>query len=163
MGSTRYRLIQPDEVAAAAALAREAFDQAVAPTYQPEGVSEFYRYASTDALAERNATGHVTLVADQSGKLIGMLQLRERKHVSMLFVRPSHQRNGIGRGLLEAAITLIGDADCGLTVNSSPNAVPAYGRMGFHVTDSEQCVRGIRSVPMHRPKVGVKGSRGRKS
>jgi GNAT superfamily N-acetyltransferase len=68
----------------------------------------------------------------------------------MLFVRPSHQRSGIGRGLLEAAITLAGDPDCGLTVNSSPNAVSAYQHMGFQVTDSEQCVHGIRFVPMHR-------------
>ena len=41
-----YRQIESLETAAVAALAREVFDQFVAPHYQPVGVSEFHRYAS---------------------------------------------------------------------------------------------------------------------
>ena len=68
----------------------------------------------------------------------------------MLFVRPSRQRRGIGRGLLAAVGTLAGHTDCEFTVNSSPNAVSAYERLGFRITGSEQCVHGIRFVPMQR-------------
>jgi hypothetical protein len=64
----------------------------------------------------------------------------------MLFVRSSRQRGGIARGLLAAA----GDAKCAFTVNSSPNAVSAYERLGFRITGSEQCLHGIRFVPMQR-------------
>ena len=60
MNSTFYRQIEPFETAAAAALAREVFDEFVAALYQPEGVSEFHRYASVDALSQRHGSDHVT-------------------------------------------------------------------------------------------------------
>ena len=84
-------------------LAGEVFDQFVAPHYQTEGVAEFHRYASVEALSQRHESGHITLVAEHSGELVGMLHLRKPCHVSMLFVQPSRQRGGIGRGLLAAA------------------------------------------------------------
>ncbi len=91
MSSIVYRQIEPFETAAVATLAREVFDQFVAPHYQPDGISEFHRYASADALSQRHGLGHVTLVAEHSGELVGMLHLRNLCHVSMLFVRPSFQ------------------------------------------------------------------------
>jgi hypothetical protein len=75
-----------------------------------------------------------------------MLHLREPCHVAMLFIRSSLQRSGVGRGLLAFA----GDTNCEFTVNSSPNTVAAYKRLGFRVTGSEQCVHGIRFIPMQR-------------
>jgi GNAT superfamily N-acetyltransferase len=145
-----YRQLYLSETAAVSSLAREVFDQFVAPHYQTEGVVEFHRFASVEALSERHKSGHITLVAEHSGELAGMLHLREPRHVSMLFVQASRQRVGIARGLLAAAGALAGDADCEFTVSSSPNAVSAYERLGFRITGSEQCVHGIRFVPMQR-------------
>ena len=150
VSSIIYRQIHPSETAAASSLAREVFDRFVAPHYQTEGVAEFHRYASAEALSQRHKSGHITLVAEHSGELVGMLHLREPRHISMLFVQPSRQRGGIARGLLAAAAALAGDADCEFTVSSSPNAVSAYERLGFRITGSEQCVHGIRFVPMQR-------------
>jgi GNAT superfamily N-acetyltransferase len=141
-----YRRLEPAEVEAASTLACEVFDQFVAPQYEPEGVAEFHRYASAAALSERNMANHVTHVAEQGGELVGMLHLRVPCHVAMLFVRSSLQRSGIARALLASA----GDANYELTVNSTPNAVAAYERLGFRATDSEQCVHGIRFIPMQR-------------
>ena len=146
VSSLIYRRIEPSETAAAATLAREVFDQFVAPYYQPEGVTEFHRYASPDALSQRHVSGHATYVAERGGELVGMLHLRALCHVAMLFVQSSLQRSGIARALLASA----GDANCEFTVNSSPNAVAAYERLGFRVTGSEQCVHGIRFIPMRR-------------
>jgi GNAT superfamily N-acetyltransferase len=146
VSSLIYRRIKPSETAAAATLAREVFDQFIAPYYQAEGVTEFHRYASADALSLRHMTGHVTYVAERSGELVGMLHLRAPYHVAMLFVQSSLQRSGIGRALLACA----GDVKCQFTVNSSPNAVAAYERLGFRPTGSEQCVNGIRFIPMQR-------------
>jgi GNAT superfamily N-acetyltransferase len=150
VSSIIYRQIEPFETAAVATLAREVFDQYVAPHYQPDGILEFNRYASADALSQRHDFGHVTLVAEHSAELVGMLHLRSLCHVSMLFVRPSFQHKGVGRGLLAAAGTLVGDANCEFTVNSSPNAVSAYEHLGFHTIGAEQCIRGIRFIPMRR-------------
>jgi GNAT superfamily N-acetyltransferase len=145
-----YRQIEPFETAAVAALAREVFDEFVAPLYQPDGISEFQRYASADALSQRHESGHVTLVAEHSGELVGMLHLRKPRHVAMLFVRSSFQHRGIGRKLLAAAGALVGDGNCEFTLNSSPNAVAAYQHLGFHAIGPEQCVHGIRFIPMRR-------------
>jgi predicted N-acetyltransferase YhbS len=150
VNSTIYRQIEPFETAAVAALAREVFDQFVAPHYQPDGVSEFHRYSSADALSQRHESDHVTLVAEHSGELVGMLHLRKPRHVAMLFVRSSFQHKGIGRKLLAAAAALVNDSDCEFTVNSSPNAVLAYEHLGFHAVGDEQCVHGIRFIPMRK-------------
>ena len=150
VSSIIYRKIEPSEAAAVSSLASEVFDQFVAPHYQVEGVAEFHRYASAEALSQRHKSGHITLVAEHSGELVGMLHLREPRHVSMLFVQSSRQRGGIARGLLAAAGGLAGDMDCEFTVSSSPNAVSAYERLGFLISGSEECVRGIRFVPMQR-------------
>lgn len=150
MNSTIYRQIEPFETTAVAALAREVFDQFVAAHYQPDGVSEFHRYASVDALSQRHESDHVTLVAEHSGELVGMLHLRKPCHVAMLFVRSSFQHKGIGRKLLAAAAALVNDPDCEFTVNSSPNAVAAYEHLGFQAIGDEQCVHGIRFIPMRR-------------
>jgi predicted N-acetyltransferase YhbS len=145
-----YRQLHPSETAAVSNLAREVFDQFVASHYRTEGVAEFHRYASAEALSQRHQSGYITLVAEHSGKLAGMLHLREPRHVAMLFVRSSRQRGGIARGLLAAAGTFAGDSDCEFTVSSSPNAVSAYERLGFSVTGPEQCINGIRFIPMQR-------------
>ncbi|PYJ23517.1 MAG: hypothetical protein DME92_00885 [Verrucomicrobia bacterium] len=123
VSSLIYRRIEPSETAAAATL-----------------------YASADALSQRQVSGHATYVAERGGELVGMLHLRAPCHVAMLFVQSSLQRSGIARALLASA----GDANCEFTVNSSPNAVAAYERLGFRVTGSEQCVHGIRFIPMQR-------------
>jgi GNAT superfamily N-acetyltransferase len=146
VSSLIFRQIEPSEIAAAATLAREVFDQFVAPHYQPEGVTEFHRYASAEALSQRHVCGHATYVAERDGELFGMLHLRVPCHVAMLFVQSSLQRSGIARALLASA----GDVNCELTVNSSPNALAAYERLGFRVTGSEQCIHGIRFIPMRR-------------
>ena len=150
VSSIIYRQIHPSETAAVSSLAREVFDQFVAPHYQTEGVAEFHRYASAEALSQRHKSGHITLVAEHSGELVGMLHLHKPRHVSMLFVQSSRQRGGIACGLLAAAGALAGDMDCEFTVSSSPNAVSAYERLGFRITGPEQCVHGIRFVPMRR-------------
>lgn len=150
MSSIIYRRIHPSETAAVSTLARAVFDQFVAPHYEAEGVAEFHRYASAEAFSQRHESGHITLVAEDSGKLFGMLHLREPSHVSMLFVQSSFQRRGIARGLLAAAGALADNADCELTVSSTPNAVSAYECLGFRVAGPEQYVNGIHFVPMQR-------------
>ena len=76
------------------------------------------------------------------------------RHVSMLFIRADGQRSGIGRGFLHIAIKTCRERSdaCGvITVNSSPNAVAAYERLGFAATGNERCVHGIRFIPMQLP------------
>ena len=138
-------------MAAAALLATEVFDEFIAPLYSHGGREEFHRYAASEALQQRSRGDHLTLIAESGGRVVGMLHLRQCRHVAMLFVARSHQRIGIGRALLRAAIQLIheqGASPGRLTVNSSPNSVEAYRRLGFSPVGPEQVIHGIRFLPM---------------
>jgi ribosomal protein S18 acetylase RimI-like enzyme len=148
---THIRPMRAEELPEVAALATRVFDESIAPTYSAEGIASYRDYATAANFASR-AGDHRLLVAERDGEIIGMLELRGAAHVSMLFVSPSEQRRGIGR-LLLAAADAMSDAEV-MTLNATPNAVPAYVRLGFEATGEEQERNGIRFVPMSRRKCG---------
>ena len=142
------RLGEEEQVAA---LAIRVFNTYVAPLYSTEGVAEFSRYANSDAMALRLPPKHFTLVAEHANKLIGMIEIRNHTHVSMLFVDDDQQRKGIGRKLLKEALSISKKSEptpFTVTVNASPNAIDAYKKFGFFPQGNEQTINGIRFTPM---------------
>jgi GNAT superfamily N-acetyltransferase len=124
----------------------EAFVEAVAPLYPPEGIATFQEYAQAGAIQARDGEGHMTFVAEQDKRITGMLHVRTPAHLAMLFVLPNHQRTGLARSLLETA-----DRHARiLSVNASPNAVPAYEKLGFAVVGEMEQHKGMWVVPMRR-------------
>jgi hypothetical protein len=67
-------------------LVTSTFQRDVAPLYAQEGIREFLSYANPSALKNRQAQNHVVLVASQDESIVGMLELRDYCHVSLLFV-----------------------------------------------------------------------------
>ncbi len=131
-------------------LVRQVFDSNVAPLYSAEGNEEFYRYIKLEDFLQRIRTNHRVFVArDSSGSVVGVVEIRDCFHISLLFVRDDLQRSGIGRSLVEQAITVAKAAgSVSMTVNSSPNAVTSYESFGFRVVAEEQLMNGIRFIPM---------------
>ncbi len=147
----RFRPIQPGEEVEVSQLVVRAFRQSVAVLYSPEGVTEFLRFAKSEAIKERAKKNFRVFVADTGQEICGMVEVRDCHHISMLFVEPEAQRLGIGRRLLNLAIEVCRKEDPQLrevTVNSSPNAVEAYRRFGFAVTSPEKEKKGLRFTPM---------------
>jgi GNAT superfamily N-acetyltransferase len=139
------------ELEAVSQLACEVFCEFIAPLYSPGGTQEFLHFAKAEAWRERHQSGHLTWVAEIDGQLAGTIHLRNGTHVAMLFVRAQHQRSGVGRSLVQLAVAqarALQPPPKLMTVNSSPNAVPAYERMGFLPVGPEQTINGIRFVPM---------------
>jgi GNAT superfamily N-acetyltransferase len=127
------------------------FAEFVAPLYSQEGVSEFRKYLDIDKLAQRLKAGNFVLLAKSGSDIIGVVEVRDNNHIALLFVEASHQKKGIGKQLLKAAIEKckIRKPDTHrITVNSSPNAVSAYRTLGFNAFEREQVVNGIRFTPM---------------
>jgi GNAT superfamily N-acetyltransferase len=152
MIGVKIRPIDEEDAEAAARLVGEVFGQYVAPLYVAEGVVEFLTYASREAFAQRLAGGHAGFVAEsERGELIGLVEIRDSSHISLLFVLGAWQRQGIGKELVGRAV-----ANCRkssphapvMTVNASPNSVGAYERLGFRSTGPEEERNGIRFVPM---------------
>ncbi|NCN82347.1 MAG: GNAT family N-acetyltransferase [Candidatus Pacebacteria bacterium] len=117
------------------------FDDAVASYYSEQGNAEFYKYIEPSAIIERLTTNHWILTTKVGNKLLGIIEIRSNNHLAMLFVDSNHQRQGIGKHLLAAAIKQARHNNPELkkpTVHSSPNSVSAYKKLGFTTTASEK-------------------------
>jgi GNAT superfamily N-acetyltransferase len=152
MTGTNIRPIMVGDAEAAARLVGDVFGEYVAPLYDARGVAEFLAYASREAFAQRLSGGHVGFVAEsERGVLVGLVELRDPCHLSLLFVSGERQRQGIGRELVGRAVAYCRQSNPEIpvmTVNASPNSVGAYDRLGFRPTGPEEERDGIRFVPM---------------
>ncbi|MCC6474486.1 MAG: GNAT family N-acetyltransferase [Burkholderiales bacterium] len=87
------RLARPGDAGVVAALSRDLIESGLGWSWSPERVAR--------AMRDRNT---VTLIASERGKLVafGIMYFGdEHAHLSLLAVRPSHQRQGVGRRMLE--------------------------------------------------------------
>lgn len=147
------RFMHEGEERAVCNLVHKTFDLTVAPLYSKKGLLNFKKYADPGEMLQRVNMNHFVLVALLGRELVGMIEMRSYNHVSLLFVEPQCHGRGIAGNLLKSAIEfcLIRNPDLmEVTVNSSPNAVNAYKRMGFMSIGGEQTINGVRSVPMRK-------------
>ena len=136
------RLLPPEEHPEALSLIWEVFSQYEVPDYSDEGIREF-RAALDDF--ERNRAMDFYGAFDRR-RLLGVLAMRQPRHIGYFFVDGSHHGHGVGRELYDAMRRDY--AQQVFTVNSSPYAVEIYRHLGFVPTDSEQVTNGIRYTPM---------------
>ena len=118
-----------DDVPAISALCMAAFNEAVAPSLSAAGIATFGSVAAADAFAARLQGDNHILVAEQDARVVGVVELKEGRHLAMLFVDPACQGRGIGHALFEAVLLRVREPV--LTVRASLNAVPVYERYGF--------------------------------
>jgi predicted N-acetyltransferase YhbS len=128
------RPARPDDLAAISAICMAAFSEAVAPSLSAQGVATFTQVAAADAFAERLQGDNHILVAERDGDIVGVIELKEGRHLAMLFVDPACQGQGIGHALLQAVLPQLRAP--AMSVPASLNAVPTYQRYGF-VIDGE--------------------------
>ena len=149
-----YRYLQPGEETAVCNLVTRVFNEFIAPDYTDEGTREFNAYIEPERLASRYQSNHkviVATIATHHDEIVGMLELRNGEHISLLFVDKRFQHKGISRRLVQQAIDICRQDNPNqrqMSVNSSPYALPVYKRLGFHVTQPEQVSHGIRYIPM---------------
>lgn len=147
----RIRELEEDEITAAHALVSSVFDEFVASLFSDEGITEFKSFIDPPKLIERLRSNSFILVAEIGANMAGVIGVRDWSHVFLLFVRGDYQGKGVARLLLAEVLRRCKAARPDLeriTVNSSPNAVGAYRRMGFIPTNEEQVTNGVRYVPM---------------
>lgn len=133
------------------ALVIRVFNEFVAHQYSDNGIQEFLKYVEPNCLSERCQEGDFVVLARSQGKIVGMIEIVENSHISLFYTEGERQGTGIGRELLRKALEIcVRDEPTmkGITVNSSPNAVNIYEKLGFYVMEPEQVKNGIRFVPM---------------
>jgi GNAT superfamily N-acetyltransferase len=149
--SVEYRSMKPGEENQVIELVSRVFHQFVAPLYSEDGVAEFMKYLDPSRLADRAKGDSFVRVAESNNQIIGVIAVKDGSHIALFFVSAEHQGKGIGRKLLSQAVQkcISNNPDLTwITVNSSPNAVAVYRRLGFRETSEERTVNGIRHVPM---------------
>ncbi len=140
----------PDDWEAAMELCWRTFLKFEAPVYSQEGIDNFLKFISGAELHKMFLIDEYKMyVAREEGsdEIIGVTSVRNRNHVSLLFVDERYHRMGIGRALLKR-LQRQPEGDIKLTVNAAPYAVEFYHKLGFIDSDSMQESDGIKYTPM---------------
>lgn len=149
--SIEYRKMKQGDASQVCTFITGVFNQFVAPEFPQEGIEEFMTYIQPEALVSHLKSDHFALIAAIRSEIIGVIAVRDHNHVALFFVDSRYQRRGIGRELCRKALEICNCQEVKpsqMTVNASPNSVNAYKKLHFEPTDKEQCVNGIRFVPM---------------
>ncbi len=150
MESIMIRPIKMEEWENAMGLAWKTFLKFEGDDYDQEGIDNFRDFITDQTLRRMFLLGEYILYgAFFRGQIVGVISLRNKTHISLLFVDEEFHRTGIGRRLIYELRDLVaGMGGYGLTVNASPYAVGFYHKIGFVDTDIEQKKDGIRYTPM---------------
>lgn len=154
MGDLVFRNAETQDIEEIHHILSRVFGEHVAPGYQQEGIQEFLTYIEPAALDARLNKNHFMLLCCHNNTIVGVIEIRNNDHVSLLFVDTAYHRKGIARRLLNMVLDICRKNNPELkevTVHSSPNAVPIYERLGFQATKEEQLKNGIRFIPMKLP------------
>ncbi|HPM13753.1 MAG TPA: GNAT family N-acetyltransferase, partial [Bacteroidales bacterium] len=132
-------------------LIKNVYDEFVSIDYSDEGNKHFYDWIDPSRIAKRQKEQINLLVALLNSKIIGMIEIRDNKNISLLFVNKQYQGQGIAKRLFHESLKFCIQRDSTLDtfyVHASPFSIPIYKKMGFNETDSLQENHGIKYLPM---------------
>jgi len=140
------RKMEEKDLKAVSAICMDSFLQSVAGTLSDEGISTFSNISECNAFLDRMKGDNLMLVAEDEGKVVGVIELKEGRHVAMLFIRPECQKSGIGRKLLSSVLNHVKVET--VTVSASLSSVPAYEKYGFECSGEVGESAGLVYQPM---------------
>ncbi len=149
-----YRLMKADEADYVYDLILRVFQEHVAPVYSTDGVEKFLGMLSIEWLCEvGKGINSFVILAKHQNKPIGMLAVINENHITLIFVDPKYQGEGIGKRLIDEATRLCiekSPAIKAITVSASPNSISFYQTIGFEAQGEEVDEDGMRFVPMQK-------------
>ena len=142
------------EAKAIGELVLRVFTEFVADAYTQQGVREITDYVRPEAIRRRMAGDFFILTARTDNDLVGVIEVKEHRHISLLFVDKRMHRKGVGRELVHHAVARCREENPDLqavTIQSAPRAVTAYEHLGFRQTGEQRVENGRVYVPMVLP------------
>ena len=145
------RAVKTEEWNDAMALVWRVFLKFEADVYSKEGVENFHRFITDDLLYKMFKMGeYLVFGCFEEDNPIGIISVRNKNHISLLFVDEAFQKQGVASALMkhlcDHLVTVNGETY--VTVHSSPYAVGFYHKLGFTDTDKVQRSSGIIYTPM---------------
>jgi GNAT superfamily N-acetyltransferase len=158
-----YHSFQPSSAKMINQLIRRVYDEFVAPDYDDEGNQFFYDWISPEKIVERQCRQQTLWYAIAGDEIVGMIEMRQNDHISLLFVDKSWQGKGIARELFRLGMEQSMQRDPGIKkmyVHASPFSIPVYEKLGFMAVGEMMEQHGISYLPMemelevgtHKPK-----------
>lgn len=127
---------------------REVYDEFVAEDYTDQGNQVFYDFIQPEKILDRFKNSNLILLAFNNQEIAACLEVRDKNHICLFFVRKKYQGQGIGRRLFNTMLSKIKAETRFLEVNSSLYAVKIYEALGFIKIGEIQQKNGIRFLPM---------------
>lgn len=124
-----------------------------AADYTEEGIANFRDFITDGKIYKMFLQGsYLMMVALDKGKIIGQISVRNRNHISLLFVDEAYHKKGVGRGLISAMGEYLKreNHEIYMSVKAAPYAVGFYRRIGFHICSPEEEYSGIRVTSMEK-------------
>ena len=140
------RKMKQQDLASVSSICMKAFIHSVAPSLSSEGIDTFRGIAAEDSFSNRIKGDNTILVFEDEGKVKGVIELKEGRHVAMLFVDPESQNKGIGNELISEVMAYARTKT--ITVSASLNSVSAYLKYGFACTGEPDEKSGLKYQPM---------------
>ena len=122
-----------------------------ASDYTQAGIRNFMEFISDEQLFHSFLQGsYQMMVALCEGEVIGAASVRDRNHLSLLFVDERFHRKGIGRSLMKHFFTYLREeeGEANMTLRAAPYAVEFYHKLGFVDLGPEETIGGIRVTSM---------------
>ena len=145
------RQTKPGEEVPVCNLVARSFNEFIAPEFSEEGIEEFFKYANPREFKKRSESGYFSMIAESESTIVGVIEINNSRHISMLFVEKDHHKKGIAKNLIKNSFGELRaekkqiDA---ITVNSSRYAVPFYEKLGFLQYEEEKTIYGVIHIPM---------------
>lgn len=143
--------IEFNSIEKALKLVKKVFMEFDAPDYSQEGIDEFIeQIIENKEFINKFKTGEQIMIgAFHDDKIIGVLAISIRNHISLLFVDKKYHRKGVATKLFNEIYSQLQFNNLNkIKLNSSPYAILFYKKIGFVATDTEQIKNGIRYTPM---------------
>ena len=89
-------------------------------------------------------------VAESDGRIIGVICMKDNKHLYHLFVAADQQRKGVARNLLQTAMAACREAGYAgeFSVNSAVSTQKVYEKLGFVAQPVKRTREGMITIPM---------------
>ena len=132
-------------------LIKKVYDEFVAIDYSDEGNQFFYDWIQPNRIAERQKKQNNLMVAFIDNRIVGMIEIRENKNISLLFVDKKYQGFGIAKKLFQESLKTCIQRDPNIDmfyVHASPFSIPIYKKLGFVEAGTMQEEQGIKYLPM---------------
>lgn len=148
----KIEAFKPGEEKHISKLIHSVYQEFVAPEHEAHGNAYFMDFVSPENIFKRvQDQTDVLSTYKINGKIVGILSVTRKNHISLLFVDEEHHGRGIARKLIGEFIVQNKPLGVGeLTVNATPFSAGIYERLGFSRESALLELNGIKFIRMRK-------------